>query len=91
MALGYPQLLAFQPHGVPRSTDHHGNLKIRHGSEKGYLLHEWHYGPYRREVEIPDGFGAQVTATFGNGQLAMQLGRGRPDGRVVAKPRSYRS
>ena len=64
---------------------------MRTAAPKDYLRHEWHYGPYRREVEIPDGFGAQVTATFGNGQLAMQLGRGRPDGRVVAKPRSYRS
>src|SRR5437763_4487153 len=64
---------------------------MRTAAPKDYLRHEWHYGPYRREVEIPDDFGAQVTATFGNGQLAMQLGRGRPDGRVVAKPRSYRS
>jgi len=61
---------------------------MRTAAPKNYLRHEWHYGPYRREVEIPDDFGAQVTATFGNGQLAIQLGRGTPDGRVVAKPRS---
>ena len=61
---------------------------MRTAAPKDYLRHEWHYGPYERDVEIPAGFGAQVTATFGNGQLAIQLGRGTPDGRVVAKPRS---
>jgi HSP20 family protein len=61
---------------------------MRTAAPKDYLRHEWHYGPYFREVEIPDDFGAQVTASFGNGQLAIQLGRGTPDGRVVAKPRS---
>jgi HSP20 family protein len=60
---------------------------MRTAAPKDYLRHEWHYGPYLREVEIPDDFGAQVTASFGNGQLAIQLGRGTPDGRVVAKPR----
>jgi HSP20 family molecular chaperone IbpA len=61
---------------------------MRTAAPKNYLRHEWHYGPYRREVEIPEDFGAQVTASFGNGQLAIQLGRGTPDGRVVARPRS---
>jgi HSP20 family molecular chaperone IbpA len=61
---------------------------MRTAAPKDYLRHEWHYGPYHRDVDIPDDFGAQVTATFGNGQLAIQLGRGTPDGRVVAKPRS---
>ena len=60
---------------------------MRTAAPKEYLLHEWTYGPYAREVEIPDDFGAQVTAAFGNGQLAIQLGRGAPDGRVTAKPR----
>jgi len=61
---------------------------MRTAAPKDYLRHEWHYGPYEREVEIPEDFGAQIAASFGNGQLAIQLGRGTPDGRVVAKPRS---
>jgi HSP20 family molecular chaperone IbpA len=61
---------------------------MRTAAPKNYLRHEWHYGPYQRDVEIPENFGAQITATFGNGQLAIQLGRGTPDGRVVGKPRS---
>lgn len=60
---------------------------MRTAAPKEYLLHEWTYGPCARQVEIPEGFGAQVTASFGNGQLAIQLGRGTPDGRVTAKPR----
>ncbi len=60
---------------------------MRTAAPKDYLRHEWHYGPYRREVEIPADFGAQIAASFGNGQLAIQLGRGTPDGRVVATPR----
>jgi HSP20 family molecular chaperone IbpA len=59
---------------------------MRTAAPKDYLRHEWHYGPYYREVEIPDGYGAQLAASFGNGQLAIQLGLGDPDGRVVAKP-----
>src|SRR2546423_13072706 len=53
---------------------------MRTAAPKDYLRHEWHYGPYHREVEIPEDFGAQVTASFGNGQLAIQLGPGAPAG-----------
>jgi HSP20 family protein len=59
---------------------------MRTAAPKNYLRHEWHYGPYYREVEIPEGYGAQAAASFGNGQVAIQLGPGDPDGRVVAKP-----
>ena len=48
---------------------------------KDYLLHEWHYGPYERVVELPEGFEGEPAASFGNGQLAVRIGRGgsRPD------------
>ena len=61
---------------------------MRTAAPKEYLLHEWHYGPYERVVEIPDGFGVEAQATFGNGQLAVRLLRGRPhEGtRVVVRP-----
>jgi HSP20 family protein len=49
---------------------------LRTAAPKHYLVHEWHYGPYRREIGVPDGFGASVAAAFGNGQLAVHLGRG---------------
>ena len=43
---------------------------------KRYLLHEWHYGPYQRVIELPDGFEGEASAHFGNGQVALRIGRG---------------
>ncbi len=60
---------------------------MRSAAAKDYLVHEWHYGPYEREVELPKGFGAGGTATFGNGQLAIRLTRGEGGGsRIEVKP-----
>jgi HSP20 family molecular chaperone IbpA len=59
----------------------------RSAAEKDYLTHEWHYGPYERMVSVPPGFAGEALATFGNGQLAIHLGRGEGrDGRVVLQP-----
>jgi HSP20 family molecular chaperone IbpA len=63
---------------------------MRSSAPKDYLLHEWHYGPYERVVELPDGFGGSAEATFANGQLALRIERG-PTGvnqtvAVVHKP-----
>jgi len=41
-----------------------------------YLLHEWDYGGYEREIELPDGYGGGVEATLTNGQLAIRVLRG---------------
>ncbi len=49
---------------------------LRTKAVKDYLLHEWHYGPYQRSVDLPDGFGGQAEATFANGQLALRIERG---------------
>jgi len=59
---------------------------MRTAAPKDYLLHEWHYGPYRRSIELPWGFGATAAASFGNGQLAVHLGRGDPTERFVVHP-----
>ena len=66
----------------------HIAAEMRTPAEKGYLLHEWHYGPFRRTVDIPDGFGAGAAASFGNGQLALRLERGAPPdgGKLVVRP-----
>lgn len=54
---------------------------------KDYLLHEWHYGPYHRDVELPEGFGADSNASYGNGHIAVRIGRGEPTAEsVVIKP-----
>jgi HSP20 family molecular chaperone IbpA len=57
---------------------------------KDYLLHEWHYGPYDRTVELPEGYGGGAEATFGNGQLAVRVLKGEAAGslqvQVTPKP-----
>jgi HSP20 family protein len=66
-----------------------GELRItasmRSAAPKEYLIHEWHYGPYERSVELPEGFGGGGTATFGNGQIAIRLTRGSGDGHIPVK------
>ena len=53
---------------------------LRTKAVKDYLRHEWHYGPYERTVEVPDGFGGPAEATFANGQLALRIERGAGGG-----------
>ena len=55
---------------------------MRAPAPKDYLLHEWHYGPYERHVDLPDGYGSGGSASFGNGQLAVRRERGAPDGEL---------
>jgi HSP20 family molecular chaperone IbpA len=56
------------------------NLSIRAdcrtAPEKDYLLHEWEYGPYERDLELPDGYAGTAEASFGNGQLALRVEKG---------------
>lgn len=58
----------------------HIRASMRSPAPKDYLLHEWHYGPYERSVQLPEGYGADPKVSFGNGQLAVRLGRGAADG-----------
>jgi HSP20 family protein len=59
---------------------------MRTAAPKHYLVHEWHYGPYRRELDIPEGFGASAMVSFGNGQLAVHLSRGEATSRYSVRP-----
>ena len=60
---------------------------VRSAAPRDYLLHEWDYGGYERELELPEGYGATVEASLGNGQLAIRVLRGKPSGAtVMAKP-----
>lgn len=58
---------------------------MRSAAPKAYLVHEWHYGPYERTVELPEGFGGGGTAILGNGQLAIRLTRGSGGGPVPVR------
>ena len=51
---------------------------LRSAGPRDYLVHEWHYGGYEREVDLPAGFGGGVEATLTNGQLAIRVLRGEP-------------
>ena len=64
--------------------------EMRTAAEKDYVLHEWHYGPYARTIDLPEGFGGDADASFANGQLALRITRGDSGGRrtvsVAQKP-----
>jgi HSP20 family molecular chaperone IbpA len=49
---------------------------LRSAAPRQYLVHEWDYGGYERELEVPDGYGSAVEASLGNGQLAIRVLRG---------------
>lgn len=49
---------------------------LRSAAPRDYLINEWSYGGYEREIELPDGFGSGVEATLANGQLAIRVLRG---------------
>ena len=53
---------------------------MRSAAPKDYLVHEWHYGPFERALSIPSGYGGDVKASFGNGQLAVHVGKGEGAG-----------
>ncbi|MGK2949730.1 MAG: Hsp20/alpha crystallin family protein [Acidimicrobiales bacterium] len=49
---------------------------LRSAAPRDYLVHEWDYGGYEREIELPPGFGGGIEATLANGQLAVRVLRG---------------
>jgi HSP20 family molecular chaperone IbpA len=59
---------------------------LRSAAPREYLVHEWHYGGFEREVDIPAGFGATVEASLANGQLAVRALKGDPAGKVTVVP-----
>ncbi len=52
------------------------HASLRSAGPRTYLLHEWEYGGYEREIELPDGFGSGVEASLANGQLVIRVLRG---------------
>jgi HSP20 family protein len=47
--------------------------EMRSPAIKAYIIHEWHYGPYERVVDLPDDCSGKFETSFGNGQLAVRL------------------
>ncbi len=52
---------------------------LRSAAPRQYLIHEWDYGGYEREIDLPAGFGRGVEASLANGQLAIRVLRGEPE------------
>jgi HSP20 family molecular chaperone IbpA len=59
---------------------------VRSSGNREYLLKEWEYGGYERELELPAGFGAGIEATLANGQLAIRVLKGDPAGDLSITP-----
>ncbi len=49
---------------------------VRSAGPREYILHEWEYGGYERELDVPPGFGGGLEATLNNGQLVVRVLRG---------------
>jgi HSP20 family molecular chaperone IbpA len=61
---------------------------LRSAGPRDFLLHEWEYGGYEREVDVPAGYGGGVEATLTNGQLAIRVLRGETGDTLSVKPNS---
>ena len=59
---------------------------LRSSGPREYLVNEWEYGGYEREVDVPAGYGAGLEATLANGQLAIRVLKGEAGGKVTAQP-----
>ncbi len=59
---------------------------LRSAAPREYLVHEWDYGGYEREIEIPDGYGSAVEASLANGQIAIRVLRGEPADLISIHP-----
>ena len=59
---------------------------LRSAGPRDYLVHEWDYGGYEREVSLPAGYGSAVEASLTNGQLAIRVLRGESQDPLTVKP-----
>ncbi|MEA2704044.1 MAG: hypothetical protein QOD63_1989 [Actinomycetota bacterium] len=60
--------------------------RLRSAGPREYLVHEWDYGGYEREVDLPDGYGSAVEASLANGQLAIRVLKGESSAPISVQP-----
>jgi HSP20 family molecular chaperone IbpA len=60
--------------------------RLRSAAPRQYLIHEWEYGGYEREIDVPRGFGGAVEASVTNGQLVVRVLRGETRDLIRVKP-----
>ncbi len=59
---------------------------LRSAGPREHLIHEWEYGGYERELDLPDGYGSGVEASLANGQLAIRVLAGAHAGDMAISP-----
>jgi HSP20 family molecular chaperone IbpA len=59
---------------------------LRSSGPREYLINEWEYGGYEREIDLPEGYGSGVEASLANGQIAIRVFKGQSTSKVTAKP-----
>jgi HSP20 family molecular chaperone IbpA len=60
--------------------------RLRSAGPRTYLVHEWEYGGYEREVDVPRGYGGAVEASVTNGQLVIRVLRGETSQPISIRP-----
>ena len=70
-----------------------GNLRfwaaLRSAGVREYLVKEWEYGGFEREIDVPKGYGSGVEASLANGQLAIRVLKGDFGGDKSVKPQVH--
>jgi HSP20 family molecular chaperone IbpA len=59
---------------------------LRSAAPREYLIHEWEYGGFEREIELPEGYGGGVEASLARGQIAIRVLRGEAGELVTIHP-----
>jgi HSP20 family molecular chaperone IbpA len=59
---------------------------LRSAGPREFLVNEWDYGGYEREIDVPPGYGRDVEALLVNGQLSIRVLRGEPATARTVKP-----
>lgn len=58
---------------------------VRSAGPRHFLINEWQYGGYEREIDLPPGYGSAIEASLANGQLAVRVLRGEPAGELTVQ------
>lgn len=62
---------------------------LRSAGVREYLVKEWEYGGFEREIDVPAGYGSGVEASLANGQLAIRVLKGDFGGDKSVKPQVH--
>jgi HSP20 family molecular chaperone IbpA len=62
---------------------------LRSAGPRDFVINEWEYGGYEREIDLPPGYGSGIEASLANGQLAVRVLRGDPSGELSIRPKTF--